>query len=286
MRPFIAVDWGTTNRRAFLVADGVVQRTERDGQGAAAMQGSDYPAAIAGLRERLGDLPVLIAGMAGSTIGWHEVPYRPVPAGLDTIGAGLHFIDARTAIVPGVSQLAPHPDVMRGEELQLLGAVAAGLVPRDAIVCQPGTHCKWVHIEGGRIVRFTTSMTGELFGLLRSHSLLAPQLADSDGATDGFAEGVFAGARRDLAATLFGIRARHVLRESDGVGAGFASGVMIGADVAARLAEFDGDVFVLADGALAGAYCEAIGLLGAKASAVDSHTAFVAGGIYLAEKLQ
>ena len=84
------------------------------------------------------------------------------PAGLDALAGGLLWVDGRTAIVPGVSTLADgRADVMRGEEVQMLGAVAAGLVPPGALLCQPGTHCKWAWMEDGRIARFRTAMTGE-----------------------------------------------------------------------------------------------------------------------------
>lgn len=276
---FIAVDWGTTNRRAFLIADGAVVATERDGRGAATLVAADYPAEIEGLRARFGDLPVMLAGMVGSNIGWHAVPYVAAPAGIDALAAALAWIDPRTAIVPGLSSIqGDHADIMRGEEVQLLGAVAAGLVPNDALLCQPGTHCKWVQVEAGRIARFTTAMTGELFAMLRGTGILARQLGGevADGAA--FREGVMQGARRDLAASLFGIRAHGVLGlRDDADAASFASGLLIGADVAARIAEGGDRVFILADPALGALYAAAIATLGGTAMIVDSHHAFVAG---------
>lgn len=278
---FIAVDWGTTNRRAWLIQDGAVRREERDGRGAAAMVQADYPAELAGLRARLGDLPVLMAGMVGSTIGWREVPYVAAPAGLDDIARGLAWIDARTAIVPGIAwrEEGGRADVMRGEEVQLLGAVAADMVPADALLCQPGTHCKWATIAEARIVRFVTAMTGELFALLRGHGLLARQLGADVAPGAAFDDGVAEGARRDLAASLFAIRASGVLGlRDDADAASYASGVLIGADVAARLADREGGtVHVLADPALGALYARAITLSGGAAAPVDSHAAFVAG---------
>jgi 2-dehydro-3-deoxygalactonokinase len=276
--PFIAVDWGTTNRRAFLIEDGVVVRTERDDRGAVVVE--DFPAEVAGLRARLGDLPMLLAGMVGSNIGWRAVPYIAAPAGLAALAAALDPIDARTAIVPGLScRDGAHADVMRGEEVQLLGAVAAGMVPMDGLLCQPGTHCKWAVLERGEIVRFTTAMTGELFSLLRAHGLLARQIggAVNDGAA--FREGVAEGARRDLAASLFGIRASGLLGLRDDTdAAAYASGLLIGADVWARIDDGgDRAVHLLADAALGALYAAAIETLGGSATIVDSHAAFVAG---------
>lgn len=278
---FIAVDWGTTNRRAFVIEDAVIVASERDDHGAAMVPRADYPAEVAGIRERLGDLPMLLAGMAGSTIGWREVPYVAAPAGFAEVAAGLDRIDARTAIVPGLSYRDGGPpelrraDVMRGEEVQLLGAVAAGSVPEDALLAQPGTHCKWARIERGRIAGFTTAMTGELFSLLRAHSILRHQIDGDATPGEAFLAGVAEGARHDLAASLFAIRARAVLGiEQDA--ASFASGLLIGADVSTRIAPGE-TVHILADPALGALYAAAVSALGGTAHLVDSHAAFVTG---------
>jgi len=278
MTSFIAVDWGTSNRRAFRIEDGHVVASERDDRGAASVAAADYPAEVAGIRQRLGDLPMLLAGMVGSNIGWRAVPYVAAPAGIPEIAAALDRIDARTAIVPGLSYRdGSHADVMRGEEVQLLGAVAADLVPPDALLCQPGTHCKWASVEAGRITRFTTAMTGELFALLRTHGLLARQLGHPVEPGTAFLAGVTEGAKRDLAASLFAIRARGVLGLADDAdAASFASGLLIGADTAARIAP-GATVHILADPALGALYATAIDALGGRAHHIDSQAAFVAG---------
>lgn len=277
---FIAVDWGTTNRRAFRIEAGIAVATERDARGAAAVQADEFPADVAGLRARLGDLPVLMAGMVGSNIGWRAVPYLPVPANLPQLAAGICWIDDRTGIVPGLSYIdGRHGDVMRGEEVQLLGAIAAGLVPADALLCQPGTHCKWATMAGGAVSRFTTAMTGELFALLRQHGLLARQLGGAVVDGPAFAEGLAEGARRDLAVSLFAIRGGGLLGlRPDADAPSFASGLLIGADVAARLQQADGnDVYILADPALGGLYATAVRTFGGRPHLIDSHAAFIAG---------
>jgi len=278
MNAFIAVDWGTSNRRAFRIENGHVVAAERDDRGAANVASGSYAAEVAGIRERLGDLPMLLAGMVGSNIGWRSVPYVAAPAGLPDIAAALDRIDARTAIVPGLSyRNGLHADVMRGEEVQLLGAVAADLVPADALLCQPGTHCKWATVEGGAITRFTTAMTGELFALLRAHGVLSRQLGHAVEPGDAFRDGVAEGAKRDLAASLFAVRARGVLGLADDAhAASFASGLLIGADTAARI-EPGATVHILAEAALGALYAEAIGALSGTAHIIDSQTAFVAG---------
>ncbi len=273
---FLAVDWGTTNRRVFLIEGGVAVRSERDGKGVTAVE--DFEREAAAIRGAFGDLPMLMAGMVGSTIGWRVAPYVAIPVGTAELAANLLWIDARTAIVPGVSITGP-ADVMRGEEVQLLGAVEAGLVPADALLVQPGTHCKWVEMAGGGIAGFTTAMTGELFALLRNHGLLAAQLGGDVTLGAAFLDGVEEGRKRDLAASLFGIRAAKLLGERDDAdAASFASGLLIGSDVAVRLETQGHDVvYVLADSVLGGLYAAAIEAHGRVARLVDSSAAFSAG---------
>jgi 2-dehydro-3-deoxygalactonokinase len=276
--PLLAIDWGTTNRRVYRIEDGTVTATERDALGVTAV--SDFAGELAAIRSRFGDLPVLMAGMVGSTIGWREARYVAAPAGLADLGDNLLRIDDRTAIVPGVSFTdGTRGDVMRGEEVQLLGAVAAGLAPPDALLVQPGTHCKWVEMAGGRIARFTTAMTGELFALVRAHGILSAQLAADVVLGDAFLDGVREGVKRDLTASLFGIRAAKLLGlRDDKDAASFASGLIIGADVAARAATKSfGTAYILADPILGGLYGAAVEANGGAATIIDSHAAFVAG---------
>jgi 2-dehydro-3-deoxygalactonokinase len=285
--PFIAIDWGTTNRRTYRIEDGAVTDTERDALGVTSV--TDFAGELAAIRSRLGDLPVLMAGMVGSTIGWREAPYVAAPAGLDELSANLLRIDDRTAIVPGISfSDGSRGDVMRGEEVQLLGAVAAGMAPGNAMLVQPGTHCKWVEMADGHIARFTTAMTGELFALLRKHSILSAQLGADVTVGPAFIDGAREGAKRDLTASLFGIRAAKLLGlRDDAEAASFASGLIIGADVAARVAEkrFD-TAYVLADPTLGELYVAAIEVNGCAAVIIDSHAAFVAGITRIGASLQ
>ena len=112
----IAVDWGTTNRRAWRIADGGVEAEFEDGRGILSIEGEAFAPAVAEIRERLGNHPMLLAGMVGSNRGWAEAPYVPCPAGLDDLVGRLCWPEpGRTAIVPGLSSADP-PDVMRGEK--------------------------------------------------------------------------------------------------------------------------------------------------------------------------
>lgn len=285
---FAAVDWGTSNRRIYLIEDGVVARAERDGIGVSRMTPKAWSAEVAAIRSRFGAGKVLLAGMVGSTIGWRTVPYVAVPAGLAALAAGVVTVDTETAIVPGVSvHTSTRGDVMRGEEVQFLGAVAARLVPDDALLCQPGTHCKWGTIRGGAIADFRTTMTGELFALLRHHSILAPQLRGEVTADDAFHEGVAEGEKRDLAASLFGARAASVLgMRDDAAAASYVSGLLIGGDVAARLDGSKRMVHIIADASLGVLYRAAVEQLGGSATVIDGEAAFVAGIVAIERRMQ
>ncbi len=282
----IAIDWGTTNCRAYRIdAAGLVTDRIDQGAGVAAMARADYPAAIAAIRARLGDLPVLAAGMVGSTRGWMEAPYVPAPAGLAEIAAGLLPVADGVRLVPGLAQDgAGHPDVMRGEEVQVLGAVAGGQMPPDALVVQPGTHAKWVTVTAGRIAGWRTRMTGELFALLRDASILTEMMAAPAAPGAAFAEGV---ERRgvDLLGALFEVRASVLLGRRDAAdGASFASGLLIGAEIAAAFAEGGPrDIYLLSEGTLGLLYAAGIAAAGGRAHRIDSHAAFVAGIHHLRE---
>ncbi len=232
---FIAVDWGTTNRRAYLIDSlGKCRQEFEDGKGVLSVPEGGFPAAIAEIRTRLGDKPLLLAGMIGSNRGWKEAPYVPCPAGIDELASKLVWAGEREAIVPGVSYIGQgRADVMRGEEVQLLGAVAAKFVDSDGLVCHPGTHNKWAALHQGRIQSFRTVMTGELFSLLKEHSILADLLkgkvSDNQVFRDAARYAVF---NETLPAGLFSIRASVLLgqmKKEDA--ASYASGLLIGTDV-------------------------------------------------------
>lgn len=276
---FIAVDWGTSNRREYLMEDGRVLASSRDDRGVIEMGGAGYEEAVAAIRAEHGDLPVLIAGMAGSNRGWREAAYVDAPARAEDIAAGLLWVEpGRTAIVPGVAWRDPEaPSVMRGEEVQLLGAVAAGLTPPDALLAQPGTHNKWVEMEDGAIGRFTTLMTGELFALLRQHSILSQQLTAEVTPGPAFLDGVRHAPREALPSALFGARAAMLLGFRAGEDtADYVSGLLIGTDVASAGVK-GREAFILADEEMGGLYRAAVAELGGTAHLVDTVAAFTAG---------
>lgn len=278
---WIAVDWGTSSRRAFrLSAKAEVEAVLRDDRGVSRVPAGGFAAETARLRSALGDLPVLASGMIGSTRGWREAPYVVTPADAAAVAAAVLRVDERFAIVPGLKQVDPgREDVMRGEETLALGAAAAGLVPPDALVCQPGTHCKWIRMRGGRIVDFSTALTGELFALLREHSLLADMLRGKVADGPVFREGVRRGSGGgDLLDALFGVRAGVLLgARPASEAAAHASGLLIGADCGARALATAEEITLVADARLGVLYEAAIGILGGHVRRVDSETAFLAG---------
>jgi len=249
----IALDWGTSSLRAWLLdAHGQVldQRAERQG----IMQIADgdfarvYHDLVAEWVQTHGPLPALACGMIGSRNGWVEAPYVDTPADPSTLANQLTRIDTGAGplhIVPGVMQAergTQLPDVMRGEETQVLGALAGHpALGDDALLVLPGTHCKWVVIQQGRVTGFTTYMTGELFAVLREHSILgrpareagdAATPSESDTQARAFALGVDtareAGAT-GIAAVLFSTRSRMLVGElqaSDTLS--YLSGLLIG----------------------------------------------------------
>ena len=286
---FIAVDWGTTNRRAYKIdASGACIDEFEDDKGVSSLEKDTFPEAVAEIRERLGDLPLLLAGMIGSNRGWCEAPYVPSPAGIDDLAGGLKWAGEREAIVPGVSyRHGERADVMRGEEVQLLGAVAAEMIPPDCLVCHPGTHNKWASVEGGRISSFRTVMTGELFSLLRKHSILADLLDDEAEADDSFRAGVrHALEHEDLPAELFSVRARVLLGAAQSEDApSYASGLLIGTDVRIGLGSGRGEVIVMGRPELTRLYAAAIGEAGARPIELDGEQSFLAGIVQIAKRI-
>lgn len=276
---FIAVDWGTSNRRVFDIgADGAVLASRQDDRGIFA--DGDRAAAVAALKAEADGAPLLLTGMIGSNRGWQEVPYAEAPAGLAAITAATVQHQPGVYITPGVILDDPaRPDIMRGEEVQLLGALALGQAG-DGLVCHPGTHSKWVEVEDGEIARFRTVMTGDLFAALQARSILSDILAHAPGIDDAFIAGVdHALDTPDLAAELFSARARVVTgRMTPADAASRISGLLIGGDVRIGLGRGRADVVPLIGSAdLCARFQLALERAGRESVVIDGHAAFVAG---------
>ena len=240
----IGIDWGTTVLRAYRLAeDGAVLARRETPRGILGIEPGGFPDA---LRATVGDwiaegaAPVLVCGMAGSRQGWLEAPYLPCPASLDSLAAAVvdvPFEGARVRIVPGLTCRDRHgvPEVMRGEETQMLGAA---LGTEAATICLPGSHSKWANLAGGAVTGFTTHLSGEAYAALSRHTILARMLdADAPHHAVGFARGV-ARARQGggLLHHLFGLRAASLFDEiGEAEAASYLSGLLIGHEVAAAL---------------------------------------------------
>lgn len=244
MSAFIACDWGTTHLRAWVLdnAGQVLRSAAFADLGVSKLQpGEAARCFIDQVRPALDavDLPAILCGMAGSTLGWTVVPYVPAPLSLSGLAAGLAQVEAPGApvrIVPGVvaQGLAGAPEVMRGEETQAFGWMvqAPERTRGRRLLCHPGTHAKWIVIEDGRVSRFLTAMTGELYDVLSRHSVLKSPAGPFDPAA--FALGLESSGEGDaLSSRLFTARSRVV---ADGLepasAASYLSGLLIGSEVA------------------------------------------------------
>lgn len=279
----IGVDWGTTNFRAFrMTTDGVIRDRRVGLRGILNVQDSKYADT---LREEIGpwlaagEKHVLLSGMIGSRQGWKEAPYLPCPAGAPEIAAGLLDIEfdwGQVKLVPGLSanDEADVAEVMRGEETQVLGVLTA--MGNSGLACLPGTHSKWVRVEDGRIVGFTTHMTGEVFGALRGHTILGRMMRE--GPADGAPFDAGVQRARDLGGLLhhiFGARAQVLagrLAETDA--AAYLSGILIGHEVRSALDGRRGDVVhVIGSPELTMLYDRAISAYGGFAERHDGEAA-------------
>ena len=239
---FVTVDWGTSSFRGWLMsAKGQAIAESRGGEGMLHCVTSGFALVLRDHLTRLGapnGMPVLICGMAGARQGWREAPYLKTPTRLEALHEGAIRVDVSgdIRILPGIAQArADRPDVMRGEETQLLGVTEPDFT---GLVCIPGTHSKWIRIEQGHVVEFSTYMTGELFSMISQHSILShavemdgPSQADSGPFREGLAAAL--AAPSGLSASLFRLRAAQLLGfEQRSDGAARLSGLLIGTEIA------------------------------------------------------
>lgn len=291
---WVAVDWGTSNLRAWgMGPDGAVTFEKASPKGMGRLAREEFPAALAELLEgvtpaRGSALDVLICGMAGARQGWLEAPYLEAPTDLRGLLDGAvrpEMPDGRImpAILPGVCQKAGADNVMRGEETQLLGLAA--LNPGfTGVVCMPGTHSKWAQLSGTRIERFSTAMTGEMFEVLRTHSVLRHSLTgdlDGPGRAEGFAAGAAAGLEHpeQLLGMLFQVRAGSLLsgRQPDWC-AGYLSGLLIGTEIGSnRHLIGDQPVPLIGSPTLCALYAQVLDLAGATGQPQDATKIVLAG---------
>lgn len=293
---WIAVDWGTSNVRAWAMTgeDEIIAQAQSD-QGMGRINAAQYPHVLESL---VGQFPdpaqtpsdIIICGMAGAKQGWREAPYLSTPAKLDTLGQnavippGLDDTRFNARILSGLChKTTGEEDVIRGEETQILGYLAENS-DFSGVICMPGTHSKWAVIEDGKVSKFTTTMTGELFEILSTHSVLKHSLASDEDKTvsdEGLTAGLQAGidAPQRLTGNLFKVRAAALLADRDPAWCkGYLSGLLIGAEIAGHK-EWIGNAPVPLIGSPALCKIYALGLeqIGETAFPIDATKATLAG---------
>ena len=270
---FIALDWGTTSFRAYLV-DGAsrVLDTISAPEGILSVSDGNFEAA---LERHIGGwdkaLAVMAAGMITSRQGWVELPYVPCPASAADLAKALHHHTTasgrRIAFATGLSYRSPDgvPDVMRSEETQVFGSLGSGI----SHFVTPGTHSKWISVDGERIGQFTTYVTGEVFAAVKNHTILGRLMQDGPDDEAVFARGVRA-ALADPAGFLhriFSARSLGLFGELPPESiASYLSGQVIGTEVAHAIRDNprDAEYAVLASPGIGGRYVKAIELAGLK----------------------
>ena len=300
---FIAGDWGTSNLRLAL-CDAEGQTLDmRKGPGAADSRGKHaeiFDALTADWRRAHGELPAVLSGMVGSTMGWAEAPYLPCPAELYELAENPVQVRDGIFIVSGMRCSNPlgAPDVMRGEETQLLGArhLDAALEEGNQLVCMPGTHTKWVSLHKGVVQEFLTAPTGEVFSMLCEHSVLVrdqatPIVHQSADFERGLAESV-RHPEVNLLHRLFQSRSLRIDKQLTAEGAAsWMSGLLIGSDVGGALAMFADipravPVFIIGAPQLADSYSRALLRHGRKTVCIDGDKAAIAGLTYVHLELE
>ncbi|MFC3442134.1 2-dehydro-3-deoxygalactonokinase [Sphingobium rhizovicinum] len=284
-------DWGTSRLRLFRVENGVVA-ARRDGPGIGAVgraaEGA-FVETIAPWLEQGAPESITLCGMVGARDGWVEAPYADCPADAAAWRKAAVRFDWRgvpLAIMAGLACEGADgiPDVMRGEETQIFGAIDRdpALGQGRHLIVLPGTHNKWSLVEDGRIVAFRTVPTGELFALLRDHSTLSPKVEATDATEEaaGFAEGLEKAGVGKLSQSLFAARAMRLRagRSADWA-LGYLSGLLIGCEVAevrSSLGE-DADVLLIGDKRLSARYAQALEAQGVGSTAIDGDACALAG---------
>ena len=241
----IGIDWGTSSLRAFLIGtQGEVLDSVTTGEGIMQIPDRNFDAVfdrLVGSFPSNAGLPIVVSGMITSRNGWVETPYVTMPTGPEHLaqslvrhqsqsGALIHFVTGAT------TEHISGPDVMRGEETQIIGSAALGL--SDGVFVMPGTHSKWVHVALGKIQDFATYMTGEVFASLKDHTILGTLMEMSDFDLSAFQKGVSAAQdrRANLLHDLFHVRTLPLmgkLKETET--ADFLSGLLIGTEIIAAL---------------------------------------------------
>ena len=286
MQPdWIAVDWGTSNVRAWAMsASGAVLDGAGSAKGMASLTRDGFESALIEMIGPWlsGPMTVIACGMVGARQGWIEAPYAtapcpPLPAGLITAPATTPGLSVR--IIPGIRQNAP-ADVMRGEETQIAGFIAQN-PGWDGVLCLPGTHTKWVRISAAEVISFQTFMTGELFATISTQTVLRHSVAAEGWDDTAFSQSLSDSMARPerLAARMFSLRAESLLHGLTGAAArARLSGLLIGAELAgARPYWLGQQIAIIGAGTVARLYQSALAAQSAPATLADAESVTLAG---------
>lgn len=284
---WIAVDWGTTQLRAWaLSAGGQVLQHGASARGMGSLAVDQFEGALLELID--GWLPVdritevVACGMVGARQGWREAPYAEVPCAPQALAGMIspEVSDSRisVSIIPGLCQRSP-ADVLRGEETQVAGLLAQW-PDYHGLVCLPGTHSKWAEVRGGQVLGFQTFMTGELFALLSGQSVLRHCMQGEHPLDHAaFDAGLHAAAERPLLGALFGLRAESLLEDlAPGAARSRLSGLLIGQELAGLPERWQGlPVCVIGDGEAAERYRHALAVQGVSARTLGAEQVTLGG---------
>lgn len=290
-RSLLAVDWGTSSLRgAWLDDRGQVLEERSLARGILTVAPGEFPSvferSFGDWMQRPGAL-CLMSGMVGSQQGWLQAAYCPCPAGFDAVASRLSWVEpGRIAIVPGLScdhagladdkALRRIPDVIRGEETQVFGALAL-LGLQDSLLVLPGTHSKWVRVRAGAIESFSTFMTGEFYALLRQHSILSRSLPATEVEFDAsaFRQGVMLAQGSSLLTTAFSTRTLALFERLPASALpSYLSGLVIGEELRAQALPAGSSVVVIGSEALTQRYQSALAQLGVAAQCVGASAAW------------
>jgi 2-dehydro-3-deoxygalactonokinase len=282
MRNLIGIDWGTSSFRAFLLDNaGVIleKRSSQDGI-LSVRKGAFAETLLAKIGDwlRAGESRILLSGMVGSQHGWIETEYLPCPVGIsDLVGSVVKvpFECAVAMLVPGVAgtDSSGVPEVMRGEETQIMGILNAA--DQSYLVCLPGTHSKWVTLSNRTILSFTTFMTGEIFALLHKHSILGRDMeSGSDFNKEAFLQGVTRSAESGgLLHHLFGVRTLGLMNQlAVQASTSYLSGLLIGHEVRTAMPR-SAHVYLIGEPSLCSCYAQAITICGGTCTLGDEDAA-------------
>lgn len=295
----IAVDWGTTNRRAWALGpDGSVAGERADAAGLLAVEDRRFAESLepflGGWLQAGSNVPVVMAGMVGSRMGWREAPYVAAPAPLSDLAQTLvkagSIGGSDCWIVPGMSlDGEPQPEVMRGEECQILGALLTRR-QTDGVFLLPGTHSKWARVSDRRLVAFRTYITGEMFNLLRQSGTLAQLMTADEHDDEAFARGVHAtGPDTELLNRLFSARSLSLFGRLEGRAmASYVSGMLIGAELRDALAAWPDlgrtPIVCIGSAGMLARYGACAKLLGVDLESIDSKDVLPAALLWIAQQ--